>query len=327
MTAAPRRFCTYFDSNYLFKGLALHESLTRHVPGATLTVLCLDEAARDALTRLARPGIETLALAGLEAAEPRLLGVKPGRSRAEYYFTCTPALIHHVLTRVPRGEPLSYLDADLYFFDDPAPLYREDPAASTLVIPHRFPDKLRHLEVHGIYNVGLVSFVHDERGLECLGGWRDRCIEWCFDRVEEGRYADQKYLDEWPGRYPGVHVVRHRGANLAPWNVERDPLSLDGGTVRVGGDPLLFYHFQGLRRLTRAITDSGLGAYHARMTALMRTHIYDPYLRALERVERQVRAACPGFGGGSGSVRIGPLALARRLLSGNLLIGGAGEPR
>lgn len=327
MTAAPRRFCTYFDSNYLWKGLALHDSLTRHVPRATLTVLCLDDATRDALARLARPGIETLTLSDLEAAEPRLLEVKPGRSRAEYYFTCTPALIHHLLARLPRGEPLGYLDADLYFFGDPAPLYREAPEASTLIIPHRFPDPLRHLEVHGIYNVGLVSLVHDEHGLECLTWWRDRCIEWCFDRVEDGKYADQKYLDEWPGRFQGVHVVRHRGANLAPWNVERDLLSLDAGTVRVGGDPLLFYHFQGLRRLTRVITDSGLSAYRARMTPLMRTHLYNPYLCALTRIEREVRAALPAFTGGSGSVRIGPLALAKRLLSGNLFIGGGIEPR
>ncbi len=325
--SGARRYCTYFDSHYLWKGLALYRSLARHVEGAELTALCLDDAAHDALTRLALPGLHALALADLEAAEPRLLEAKPGRSRAEYYFTCTPALVHHLLARLPRGESLGYLDADLFFFADPAPIYRERPDYATLIIPHRFPDKLRQLEVHGIYNVGLVSFVHDDDGLECLRWWRDRCFEWCFDRVERDRYADQKYLDSWPTRFRRVHVVRHRGANLAPWNVERDPLSAEGGRVTVGGDPLLFYHFQGFRRLNRWMADSGFAAYRARMTPLLREYVYAPYLTALDTIEREARAVLPGFAHGSGSVRIGPLALAKRLLAGNLFIGSGAEPR
>ena len=41
---ANRVYCTYFDHNYLSRGLALYHSLQRHAPGARLWVLCLSEA-------------------------------------------------------------------------------------------------------------------------------------------------------------------------------------------------------------------------------------------------------------------------------------------
>ena len=40
---ANRVYCTYFDHNYLSRGLALYHSLQRHAPGARLWVLCLSE--------------------------------------------------------------------------------------------------------------------------------------------------------------------------------------------------------------------------------------------------------------------------------------------
>lgn len=39
---ADRVYCTYFDHNYLSRGVALHRSLQRHAPGARLWVCCED---------------------------------------------------------------------------------------------------------------------------------------------------------------------------------------------------------------------------------------------------------------------------------------------
>ena len=72
-----RYFCTYFDRQYLSRGLALHASLVRHCPAFTLWALCLDGDTYDMMIRLRRPGLEPIALEELEAYDRPLAAVKP----------------------------------------------------------------------------------------------------------------------------------------------------------------------------------------------------------------------------------------------------------
>ena len=208
-------------------------------------------------------------------------------SRLEYYFTCTPSLSLYILDRFPQVDVLTYLDADLFFYGNPEPIFAELGDQSVLIVGHRFPPALRSRERFGIYNVGLLSFRNDASGRECLNWWRERCLEWCHDWVEDGRFADQKYLDDWPTRFRGVVVLQHKGAGLAPWNVSGSELRDEAGTVFVDNQPLIFYHFHHLRRLTSYLVDPGLDAYGARMGATLRKRVYAPYLRELQVLERQ----------------------------------------
>lgn len=318
-----RRFCTYFDSNYLVRGLALYRSLARHCPGFELWVLGLDQAASRTLQNLGLPGLRLLTLEELEEAHPGLAEARRSRSRVEYYFTCTPSLLLHLLACAPEGESLTYLDADLYFFADLSPVAREFGDDSILIVPHRFPPPLRRLEEHGVYNVGLMSFARDPNARECLEWWRDRCLEWCYDRVEPGKFADQKYLDDWPARFKRVRVLEHLGTGAAPWNVAAHPIQHRDGEVWIGADPLIVYHFHALKRLNRWIYDSGLAAYRASMTPVLKKHVYAPYLRELEDLQRWLRGAAPEFTPGWGSARRdlrGHLRMARGLIRGSLLI-------
>jgi len=286
-------FCTYFDSNYLSRGLALYLSLKERCPEFRLWVLCMDEAAHAALTRLGLPEVEPIALRDFEAGDAPLAAAKQNRSRVEYFFTCTPSLVLHVLKRRPAVDLLTYLDADLYFFASPAPLFEEMGAASVAIIGHRYGAGLRHKEIHGKYNVGWLSFRRDERALECLERWRAQCLEWCHDRVEGGRFADQGYLDDWPEHSWNVVVLEHRGANLAPWNVGNYRLRSPGGdAVLVDDAPLIFFHFHFLKRIGSWLYDPGWTAYHVVPSAVLREKIYLPYLRTLD--EAGCLAGSPG---------------------------------
>lgn len=283
-----RIYCTYFDHRYLARGLALIRSLRRHVPDAQVWVLCLDPEAEYILRETDEPGVTPIALADFERGDAGLAAAKAdGRGTVEYYFTLTPSLVRYVLDHA-GAQIVTYLDGDMWFLADPEPVYRAMSDASVLIIPHGFTPRMKHLEKFGIYNVGWLSFRNDTRGRACLEWWRIRTNEWCFDRVEEGRFCEQGYLDQFPKLFEGVHVLGHRGANLAPWNVAASPISLRDGHVFAGNDEVIFFHFHGLKRLDSGEYLTSHGLYRAPLTALMREGLYCPYLREVRSIESRI---------------------------------------
>ena len=246
-------FCTLFDSNFLSRGLALYTSLMSHAPSSTLYAYCFDDLTHQLLTQLALPNLKPVAMAEFES--PELLAVKPSRGVGEYCWTCTPHIIRHAIQHFDLPA-VTYLDADLYFFASPTVLLDEWNAAgaSVLITEHRYTARYNHARHFGIYCVQFVSFRGGAAGMEVLNWWADRCVEWCYARKEGGKFGDQKYLDDWTTRFQGVHVLKHLGGGVAPWNVQQyEVLTTEGASIQLrelATDthfPLVFYHFHGLQ--------------------------------------------------------------------------------
>jgi hypothetical protein len=285
-----RHYCTYFDANYLTRGLALYDSLTRHARDFTLHALALDETVLEALTAMRLPGMRVIPLEGLEAGDAALAAAKANRSFYEYYFTCTPSFPLFVMRGAPEAEMVTYLDADLFLFSSPDPIFSELGRDSVLMVAHRFAESRRQSEEHGIYNVGWLTFRNDAIGHACLKWWRERCLEWCYDRVEPGRYGDQKYLDDCPARFPGVAILRHKGGGLAPWNVSNYGLTLGKHGVEVDAEPLIFYHFSGCQWRRSWAFDPCLDLHGARADKVIKRGVYARYIEALRQAELRLRS-------------------------------------
>lgn len=309
-------YCTAFDQAFLAPGIALWRSLARHEPGAVLWVLALDAVTAELLGELADPRLRVVPLAELERDDPALVAAKDSRSWVEYVFTLSPCWPRWLMTRRPEIDRLTCLDADLFFFANPAPVHAAMDAAgaSVLVTRHGFPPWLRHYERHGAYNVGFLSFRRDAAGLGCLDDWRTRCLAWCRDRVEDGKYADQGYLDEWPARLgSALLVLDHPGVNLAPWN-------WDGRTVvsrrwvEEGG--LIAFHFARFRPLLGGHWWHSGQLDYGIMPWSLRQAIYGPYWHALRAARAEISAIRPNAAfprhsarGGRGFWRALPLRL------------------
>ena len=290
-----REIVTLFDSNYLIKAVAMARSLER--ADVTLTCCCFDERSLRILEALNLPNVRPFGLAELEAGDPELLAVKPDRTPTEYCWTSTPALIRHVLNARPEIGELTYCDADLLFFSDPEPLFAEMGDASICITPHRYSERYRAQEVNGIYCVQWNTFRRDERGMAALDWWRERCLEWCYYRLEDGKLGDQKYLDDWPERFAGVHVLQHKGGGLAPWNVPSYDIRAGGPAgVLVDDDPLVFFHYHRVRLRRRGRADWRPPGYE------IDDHVYElvyaPYLAACDEALKLIRTVEPGFDAG-----------------------------
>ena len=292
---ANRVYCTYFDHNYLSRGLALYHSLQRHAPGARLWVLCLNEDCHRILTTLGLPDIVPVRLSDFEKADPEVAATRVGRSAIEYYFTCSPAWMLFVLEREADAEWVTYLDSDLYFFESPEAIYGELRDAAVAIIPHRYPPKLSKLRKFGTYNVGWVGARNDPDGIAVIRWWRERCIEWCHDYVDAGRFADQGYLDSFPGLSARVKVIENIGANLAPWNIANYRIAVRDRKVMIHANhPLIFFHFQGLRKGLRWFIFNSHRAFRAPFSGDVRHHIYKPYVDELLAIEEAVAPILQG---------------------------------
>ncbi len=242
-----RHYCTYFDKNYIPRALVLLESMVEHCGEFRLNVLCLDDVTVEVMSKLAHPRVALVRLAELEAADPELAKAKSNRSKIEYYFTLTAAWPRYLLRAHADIDFLAYVDADMCFYSDPEPVYAALGNASVAVTPHRFSSDCLELERYGKYNVGWLGFRRDDAGLACLDWYRERCIEWCYDRLEGDRFGDQKYLEQFPRLFSGVAEVPHKGVNVATYNVGGYRVSEQGGRFTVDDVPLVCYHFHGVR--------------------------------------------------------------------------------
>lgn len=238
-TMEMNHFCTLFDSLYLTRGLALYRSLINTSDPFILYVYCFDDECYESLFYLKLPNILPIRLCDFETEE--LLRVKPSRTQGEYCWTGTPHVLRDALNRF-HLEEVTYLDADIYFFNSPSILLSEfrQSGASVLLTEHRWSPRQNGTELYGVYCVQFMTFRSDANGMKVLNWWADRCIEWCFNRVEDGKFGDQKYLDNWSTQFESIYVVQNIGGGVAPWNIQQYRVT-EG--PKVDGIPVIFYHF------------------------------------------------------------------------------------
>jgi len=91
-----------------------------------------------------------------------------------------------------------------------------------------------------------------------------------------------------------VKAIENVGANLAPWNVGNYRVGLLGSAVVLDDKvPLIFFHFQGLRKGFRWFFFTSHRAFRAPLSAVTRNLVYKPYVQELLDIERAVDPMMP----------------------------------
>ena len=100
-----RTYCTIFDKNYLYQGVALYQSLKSHTDGFNLYALCMDETAYSLIKSMDLKGliavhVEDILTATLERVQGRT-------TKGQFCWVCQPIICQHVLANFNENSDLS----------------------------------------------------------------------------------------------------------------------------------------------------------------------------------------------------------------------------
>ncbi len=276
-------FCTLFDSHFLASGYTMYSSLKQQCSDFHLYIFAFDDLAAEVLKQLNLPCVTVVTLDEFEDEE--LLRVKPTRNKGEYCWTCTASTIKYSIEKFNLDHCI-YVDADLYFYDDPNLIVQDvlNAQKDVLITSHNYAKKYDKSKISGKYCVQFMYFKNTADSLNVLNWWRNACLEWCYNRIEDGKFGDQKYLDDWLTRYSCVHECSLPGAGIAPWNAyDYDLIENQNHTYSIKSrksnreSRLIFYHYHKVRLFSNAII-WGIGYF---LPKKFRRHLYLPYSHTL----------------------------------------------
>ncbi|MBF0123432.1 MAG: hypothetical protein HQL21_08545, partial [Candidatus Omnitrophica bacterium] len=178
-----RTFCTLFDKNYLFQGVALYNSLKRHSKSFQLYVLCMDSTAFNTLTKMKLENCVPISVDELLNSE--VAQVRERTTHGQFCWVCQPLLCQFVLDKF-KVDMVTYLEADSLFFSDPEVLFQELEASSVSLVSHNFsPEFERFLPGSGKFCVQFNAFRNDAAARRTLQYWRECCFQYSNKVLEK----------------------------------------------------------------------------------------------------------------------------------------------
>jgi hypothetical protein len=256
--------------------------MKRYHPEFVLYILCLDTKVYAALASMRLENIRLIHLSDIEEVYPELLDVKAKREFINYIFTLSPYYPSYILEHDPEIPFICSLDADQFFFGNSEIVFSQLNNYSILIMPHRFSERLKQKEEYGTYNVSFQVFKNDEYGKECLKLWRSQCYDWCEDKLDGEKFADQKYLNTWENYFgENLKVISEPGIGLAAWNVENYNITVRDKCVFIDESRLILFHYQGLRFVTERLVNSGFSQYGVKSLPVLTDFVFKPIITEL----------------------------------------------
>ena len=275
--------CTYFNYNYLPKFLVLYDSLNK-LNNFNFYILALDQKVENFFHQNKKEynNITIISEKVIRNHYKELEVAINNRSTVEYFFTLSPFLPMYIFSNFKISK-LVYLDCDLFFYSDPTELIINSHYSITIVRQGNKDSR------YGKLNVGFIIYNKDKFTLEKLKIWSNQCSDWCYDRISDEKYADQKYLDDWLKFDDNVKVLDCINYNVAPWNIEQKHYFVENSKLyHKTGKPVIFIHFHGLSFMKKNFFTSGFSIYNKNLNKIILKNIYYPYVNKLHEIEKRI---------------------------------------
>lgn len=236
--------CTIVTRSHLAQARSLLDSVAEFEPGADRFVLIFDDVA----------GVETCPDATVlrpdDVLDPAAFGELARRYTVlELACALKPFALRHLIDR--DYDRVLYFDADIQLFapidELTAPLTANDIVLTPHVTDALSADGVWPYEMLllrcGMFNLGFVGVANTAVARTMLRWWGERLIRYCKVDVAGGLFVDQRWVDLVPMLFERTAIVRHRGCNVAWWNLRARRLAKSDELRLESGEPLVFFHF------------------------------------------------------------------------------------
>ncbi|MDP4286104.1 MAG: methyltransferase domain-containing protein [Bacteroidota bacterium] len=246
-------FCTIITSDYIHYALALHKSLSDFGKDVKLYILMSDgkeivsTKIEEKYPRIFILYSEDLCRSGIGK---NIYDKYYDEDISAFRWSMKPVLINYLLD-VKDYQKVIYLDADIYFYNDYNFLLDELDIYGVLLTPHwrsRDPNtdliNFRSLYKEGIFNGGFIGV--NKKGKNAMDWFARVCEFICINDPSQFMYYDQLHLNMLPVYFDNVGIIKHKGCNVANWNMVECKRSkaMDNQAVLIANEfSIVFIHF------------------------------------------------------------------------------------
>lgn len=247
---------TICSVNYLAQARTLGDSLQQTNPDWQFVIGLVDDLQTASLPADLLPAYPMLEVAALNI--PDFAGMCARYDITELNTAVKPFFIEHFFQSSPRPDAVIYFDPDIIVFQPLTRLANALETNSLVLTPHTIapspdwetPNEQEHLNT-GIFNLGFIGLRNDPTARQFVAWWQQRLIYECRIDLCEGLFVDQHWVNFAPIYYDNVLIEKHKGYNVAYWNIHERTLIEQGDHWFVqdpaGGErvPLQFFHYSG----------------------------------------------------------------------------------
>ncbi len=258
------QFITVTGLNYLPKALVMVASLKAYAPDASVCILLAD--ATPELVQQVQKKIPDIEFIGCDALPNFIPEIRDYYDALEFCSACKILLLDYCI-RTKNAPECWFIDPDMLLMGDiitPTRAAQKDIVVTyhtMCPIPgdgHAPTDQ--EIVLSGIINGGFVYMKNSAITQAALKFMVEKIPAQWFVAPALGMYGDQQWLSLLVP-YFNAAVLRHKGINIAYWNLHERPLSGQGDVLTAGGDPALLFHFSGF-----AMQGEGVLTVHSRRT-------------------------------------------------------------